>query len=82
MARPALHQGTLDVRYLRADVPVLPNPPDLGHAHGDLRTPRAERLAVHINSGPVALAADGRSTGFTFTSRPATLTLFRPADPH
>ncbi|WP_433192300.1 bifunctional phosphatase PAP2/diacylglycerol kinase family protein [Nocardia sp. CA-107356] len=92
MARPLLHQGTLDVRYLRADVPFSRIRLIWATLTGTLDRSatyvhrRAERLTVHIDSGPVALATDGEvdssGTDFAFTSRPATLTLFRPADPH
>ncbi|MGW4770863.1 phosphatase PAP2 family protein [Nocardia sp. NPDC004278] len=92
MARPALHHGALDVRYLRADVPFSRTRLIWATLTGTLDRSatyvhrRSERLTVHVDSGPVALAADGevddRGTDFTFTSRPATLTLFRPADAH
>lgn len=92
MARPALHHGALDVRYLRADMPLSRTrliwatlTGTLDHSATYVHR-RSERLTVRVDSGPVALAADGevddRGTDFTFTSRPATLTLFRPADAH
>ncbi|MFX0576251.1 bifunctional phosphatase PAP2/diacylglycerol kinase family protein [Nocardia nepalensis] len=90
MSRPALHQGTLDVRCLRADLPFSRTRLIWATLTGTLDRSatyvhrRAEQLTVRVES-PVAVAVDGEvddhGTAFTFTSRPATLTLFRPADP-
>ncbi|WP_433761219.1 bifunctional phosphatase PAP2/diacylglycerol kinase family protein [Nocardia sp. CA-135398] len=87
MSRPALHHGTLDIRYLRADLPFSRTRLIWATLTGTLDRSatyvnrRADRLTVHVEDGPVALATDGevdfRGDDFTFTSRPATLTLLR-----
>ncbi|MFI6362021.1 bifunctional phosphatase PAP2/diacylglycerol kinase family protein [Nocardia sp. NPDC050630] len=92
MSRPALRHGTLDIRYLRADLPfsrirliwaTLTGTLDRSATYVNHH---ADRLSVHIDDGPVALATDGevdyRGDDFTFTSRPATLTLVRREEPN
>ncbi len=90
-SRPTLRHGTLDIRYLRADLPfsrirliwaTLTGTLDRSATYVNRR---ANRLTVHVDDEPVALAVDGevvhRGNDFTFTSRPATLTLFRRSEP-
>ncbi|MEV6339769.1 phosphatase PAP2 family protein [Nocardia vinacea] len=91
MSRPALHHGTLDIRYLRADLPFSRTRLIWATLTGTLDRSatyvnrRVDRLTVRVDGGPVALATDGevdhRGNDFTFTSRPATLTLFRRPEP-
>ncbi|WP_083884212.1 bifunctional phosphatase PAP2/diacylglycerol kinase family protein [Nocardia higoensis] len=90
MSRPELHRGTIDVRYLRADVPFSRTRLVWATLTGTLADSAtyvrraAERLEVRISSGPVSLATDGevgyRGTEFAFTSRPGALRIFRRPD--
>ncbi|WP_406280053.1 diacylglycerol kinase family protein [Nocardia sp. NBC_00881] len=90
MSRPELRGGTLDVRYLRADVPFsrlrliaatvtgkLEDSPTYVHH-------RVVRLDVRVAEAPVSLATDGevdyRGKDFRFTSRPSELILIKRAD--
>ncbi|MFC4604517.1 bifunctional phosphatase PAP2/diacylglycerol kinase family protein [Rhodococcus kronopolitis] len=87
LSRPDLNEGTLDVRYLRADrrhsrarllwatlTGTLSASPT--YAHTD-----ATAVTVRLRSEPVSLATDGEVIGrgreFRFTSRPAALRLYR-----
>lgn len=87
MSRPELHRGTVDVRYLRADVAFSRSRLVWATLTGTLAesatyVQRAtDRLDVRISSGPVSLATDGevgyRGTEFVFTSKPGALRIFR-----
>lgn len=87
MSRPELHLGTLDVRYLRADVPFSRIRLVAAGLTGTLeRTATYSRrqvaeLDVRVADTAVSLAIDGEVVGrakrFVFTSRPAALALFR-----
>ncbi|MFG3615024.1 bifunctional phosphatase PAP2/diacylglycerol kinase family protein [Nocardia sp. NPDC047654] len=89
MSRPELHGGTLDVRYLRADVPfsrlrlvfatftgTLEYSPTYQHR-------RVSRVDVRVAEQPVSLATDGevdhRGKDFRFTSGPSALMLLKGA---
>ncbi|MFQ6394411.1 bifunctional phosphatase PAP2/diacylglycerol kinase family protein [Nocardia sp. KC 131] len=90
MSRPEIHRGTLDIRYLRADVAFSRTRLIWATLTGTLERSatyvhrRADRLDVGVADFPVSLATDGevdhRGKDFTFTSQPAALTLFRPYD--
>ncbi|MEU7767415.1 phosphatase PAP2 family protein [Nocardia sp. NPDC049190] len=90
MSRTELHGGTLDVRYLRADVPLsrlrlicATFAGMLGHSPTYVHR-RLDRLDVRIAHAPVSLATDGevdhRGSVFRFDSRPARLTLIKSSD--
>lgn len=91
MSRPELHRGTLDVRYLRADLPLSRARLIWATLTGTLGTSAAyrhreeQRLVVRTARAPVALATDGEVAAsgreFVFTSEPAALTVFRMPDP-
>lgn len=87
LSRPDLNEGTLDVRYLRADrrfsrtrllwataTGTLANSQTYAHANTDTVT-------VRLQGDPVSLATDGEVIGrgreFRFASRPAALRLYR-----
>lgn len=87
MSRPDLNEGTLDVRYLRADqrwsrarllwaaaTGTLAGSPTYVQAN-------AERVTVRLAGSPVSLATDGEVIGrgreFRFASRPAALRIYR-----
>ncbi|MEU8898841.1 phosphatase PAP2 family protein [Nocardia sp. NPDC048505] len=87
-SRPELHHGTLDVRYLRADVPFSRTrliwstlTGTLGKSPTYVREER-HRLEVSVTEASVSLATDGevdyKGRDFVFESRPDTLTLFHP----
>ncbi|MBF6354898.1 phosphatase PAP2 family protein [Nocardia higoensis] len=90
MSRPELHGGTIDVRYLRADVAFSRTRLVWATLTGTLADSATyvrratDRLHVRIDSGPVSLATDGevgyRGTEFTFTSRPGALRIFHGED--
>ncbi|WP_084510191.1 bifunctional phosphatase PAP2/diacylglycerol kinase family protein [Nocardia lijiangensis] len=90
MARPELHRGTLDVRYLRADVRFSRTRLVWAALTGTLGSSatyvhrEVPRLAVHVTENPVSLATDGevdlRGSDFVFASRPSALALFRPPE--
>ncbi|MEV0245662.1 phosphatase PAP2 family protein [Nocardia sp. NPDC050712] len=85
-SRPELHHGTLDVRYLRADVPFSRTRLIWSTLTGTLdRSPtyvRHERhqFEVAVTEASVSLATDGevdyKGRDFVFESHPDTLTLF------
>ncbi|MBF6464103.1 phosphatase PAP2 family protein [Nocardia beijingensis] len=87
MSRPELHGGTLDVRYLRADVPFSRLRLVFATFTGTLaysptyRHRRVSRLTVRVAEEPVSLATDGevdhRGKDFRFASGPSALTLIR-----
>ncbi|WP_345497380.1 bifunctional phosphatase PAP2/diacylglycerol kinase family protein [Nocardia callitridis] len=88
MSRPRLHDGVLDVRYLRADRRLSRTrlvwatwTGTLGYS-GTYVHRRTARSEIALDGHPVALATDGevnhRARTLTFTSRPAALTLFVP----
>ncbi|WP_435593120.1 bifunctional phosphatase PAP2/diacylglycerol kinase family protein [Nocardia sp. bgisy118] len=90
MSRPELHRGTLDVRYLRADVRFSRTrliwaalTGTLGSSATYVRR-EVPALAVHVAENSVSLATDGevdlRGTDFVFASRPSALALFRPPE--
>ncbi|MFQ6326790.1 bifunctional phosphatase PAP2/diacylglycerol kinase family protein [Nocardia sp. CWNU-33] len=90
MSRPEIHRGTLDIRYLRADLAFSRTRLIWATLTGTLERSatyvhrQADRLDVGVAHAPVSLATDGevdhRGKDFTFTSQPAALTLFRPPD--
>ncbi|WP_280253354.1 phosphatase PAP2 family protein [Nocardia abscessus] len=87
MSRPELHGGTLDVRYLRADVPFSRLRLVFATFTGTLeysptyRHRRVSRMDVGVAEEPVSLATDGevdhRGKNFRFTSKPSALTLLK-----
>ncbi|MGW5140661.1 phosphatase PAP2 family protein [Nocardia beijingensis] len=87
MSRPELHGGTLDVRYLRADVPFSRLRLVFATFTGTLdysptyRHRRVSRVDVRVTGEPVSLATDGevdhRGEDFRFTSGPSALTLIK-----
>ncbi len=90
MSRPELHRGTLDVRYLRADVAFSRTrliwatlTGTLAHSATYVRH-ETDRLEVRVGGGAVSLATDGevgyRGTHFVFGSEPGALALFRAGD--
>lgn len=89
MSRPELHGGTLDVRYLRADVPFSRLRLVFATFTGTLeysptyRHRRVSRLDVRVAEQPVSLATDGevdhRGKTFRFTSGPSALILLKGA---
>ncbi|WP_454196967.1 phosphatase PAP2 family protein [Nocardia sp. Marseille-Q1738] len=87
MSRPRLHGGTLDVRYLRADVPFsrlrlisATFTGTLGYSATYVHR-RVSRLEVRVAEEPVSLATDGevdhRGKVFRFHSRLAGLILIK-----
>lgn len=87
ISRPDLNEGTLDVRYLRADrrfsharllwaaaTGTLAGSPAYSHANTD-------SVAVRLHGRPESLATDGEVIGrhreFRFASRPAALRIYR-----
>jgi diacylglycerol kinase family enzyme/membrane-associated phospholipid phosphatase len=86
--RPRLDTGLLDVRYLRADLPLSRTRFVLGAITGALLRSRtyvqreARSLRVQLDGDPVALATDGEvelsGTDFEFTVAPKPLTVYRP----
>ncbi|GAB2639556.1 bifunctional phosphatase PAP2/diacylglycerol kinase family protein [Nocardia goodfellowii] len=85
-SRPELHRGTLDVRYLRADVPFSRTrliwstlTGTLGSSPTYVRHER-HRLEVSVTEASVSLATDGevdfKGRDFVFESQPDTLILF------
>ncbi|MGK8523277.1 bifunctional phosphatase PAP2/diacylglycerol kinase family protein [Nocardia asteroides] len=87
MSRPELHGGTLDVRYLRADVPFSRLRLVFATFTGTLgysptyRHRRVSRVEVRVAEQPVSLATDGevdhRGRDFRFAGRPLALTLIK-----
>ncbi|WP_194814907.1 bifunctional phosphatase PAP2/diacylglycerol kinase family protein [Nocardia sp. XZ_19_385] len=85
-SRPELHHGTLDVRYLRADVPFSRTRLIWSTLTGTLdRSPtyvrhEGHRFEVSVTEASVSLATDGevdyKGRDFVFESQPDTLTLF------
>ncbi|MEV0360734.1 phosphatase PAP2 family protein [Nocardia sp. NPDC050697] len=89
MSRPEMYRGTLDVRYLRADVPFSRTrlvwstlTGTLEHSPTYVRR-EVHRIAVRVTGPPVSLATDGevdsRARDFVFRSNSAALPLFRAA---
>ena len=86
--RPRLDEGVLDVRYIRADLPLSRTRFLIGALTGALRRNRTyvqrerERLRVEVLGCPAQLAADGELTGpghvFEFTAHHAELDAYRP----
>lgn len=86
--RPALDTGMLDIRYLRADVPLSRTRFLAAALTGALHRSRtyverkASTLDVEVHGKPIALATDGEVpvTGnrFRFAVAPAKLTVYRP----
>jgi diacylglycerol kinase family enzyme/membrane-associated phospholipid phosphatase len=87
--RPSLHAGTLDVRYLRADIPYSRLRFVLAALTGTLRTSHVYRhfdattTDVLVLDGERRIATDGElgppGRRFTFTSLPGALTVYRKA---
>ncbi|MFC9894313.1 bifunctional phosphatase PAP2/diacylglycerol kinase family protein [Nocardia sp. NPDC127579] len=85
-SRPDLHHGTLDIRWLRADVPASRLRLCYAVLTGTLgRSPAYRRRAAHhlvVRTSSSALATDGEvgrhGRVFVFDSRPDALTLFHP----
>ncbi len=90
MSRPRLDTGTLDVRYLRADLHwsrtrLLAAAATGSLAGSPIHVRRdAPALSVRVRDGRVALATDGEvlaeGTRFEFRSAPGALTVYRPVD--
>lgn len=90
MSRPEMFRGTLDVRYLRADLRFSRSRLVWATLFGTLEHSRTyvrrevARTEVRVVGDPISLATDGEvdstGTGFVFTSRPAALPLFRAAE--
>lgn len=88
MSRPEIRSGRMDVRYLRADLPLSRTRLIWAALTGTLGRSatyvhrRVDKLRVGVVDTPVSLAADGevgcRGMEFTFTSQPGSLTLYRP----
>ncbi|MFE3445603.1 bifunctional phosphatase PAP2/diacylglycerol kinase family protein [Nocardia sp. NPDC059180] len=90
-ARPLLHGGTLDVRYLRADLPLSRTrliwstiTGSLEHSHTYVHR-RVARMRVQVVGADVSLATDGevnhRVKDLTISSEAGALGVFRPAEP-
>ncbi|WP_432421025.1 bifunctional phosphatase PAP2/diacylglycerol kinase family protein [Nocardia cyriacigeorgica] len=90
-ARPRLHGGTLDVRYLRADLPLSRTrliwstiTGSLEHSHTYVHR-RVARMHVQVVGADVSLATDGevnhRVKDLTISSEPGALGVFRPSEP-
>ncbi|NEW37939.1 phosphatase PAP2 family protein [Nocardia cyriacigeorgica] len=90
-ARPRLHGGTLDVRYLRADLPLSRArliwstiTGSLEHSHTYVHR-RVAQMRVQVVGADVSLATDGevnrRVKDLTITSEAGALGVFRPSDP-
>ncbi|HEY8373133.1 MAG TPA: phosphatase PAP2 family protein [Pseudonocardiaceae bacterium] len=87
--RPRLDDGLLDIRYVRADVPLSRLRFATAALTGALFRSRTyvqqeqQHLTVEVLGDPVALACDGevrtRGRTFVFTARETTLTVYRPA---
>ncbi len=86
--RPRLDDGLLDVRYVRADTRLSRFRFFLGALLGSLEQSRTYKhrevasLDVVVHGSPISIATDGevrgKSTHFTFRSRPAALAIYRP----
>ncbi|MBB5158542.1 bifunctional phosphatase PAP2/diacylglycerol kinase family protein [Saccharopolyspora phatthalungensis] len=89
--RPNLHDGVLDIRYIRADLSLSRIRFTVAALTGALFNSRTyvqeerDRLHVEVLSKPVALACDGEvsATGraFRFAARDEALRVYRPEDP-
>ncbi|WP_069162604.1 bifunctional phosphatase PAP2/diacylglycerol kinase family protein [Nocardia altamirensis] len=87
MSRPRLHDGTLDIRYLRADLTLSRTRLIWATFTGTLDRSatyvhrRVAQLDVSVDGAPVSLATDGevghRAMRLDFASRPAALAVFR-----
>ena len=90
--RPQLDGRRLDVRYLRADLPLSRTRFLLAVLSGTLLRSRvyvqrrARTADVHIVGDPIAIATDGEvwepATRFRFALAPAPLTVYRPWTEH
>ncbi|MER7013811.1 phosphatase PAP2 family protein [Saccharopolyspora sp. NPDC000359] len=88
--RPRLDDGVLDIRYIRADLPLSRLRCAFAALTGALINSRTyvqqEQKATHVEvlSEPVALACDGEvvepGRDFRFTSRDEVLRVYRPED--
>lgn len=89
-ARPRLHGGTLDVRYLRADLPLSRArliwstiTGSLKHSHTYVHR-RVAQMRVQVVGSDVSLATDGevnhRVKDLTITSEAGALGVFRPSE--
>jgi diacylglycerol kinase family enzyme/membrane-associated phospholipid phosphatase len=86
--RPRLDAGLLDVRYLRADLPLSRTRFIIGAITGGLLHSRTyvqretRSLRVQVDGNPVALATDGEialsGRDFTFAVAPTSLAVYRP----
>ncbi|MFC7343997.1 bifunctional phosphatase PAP2/diacylglycerol kinase family protein [Saccharopolyspora griseoalba] len=86
--RPRLDEGLLDLRYIRADVPLSRTRFLAGALTGALTRNHAyvqrerERVRVEVLGSPAPLAADGELVGsgrtFDFSARRAELRAYRP----
>lgn len=91
MSRTHLDTGTLDLRYLRADLPWSRTRLLFAAATGTLgRSPVHQQrytpsVTVHIDGPHVAVATDGEvpadGTAFTLRAVPSTLTVYRQPSP-
>lgn len=89
MSRPTISEGTIDVRYLRADTRASRARLLWAAATGTLGSSATyvqrsvSELTVQVLGGPTSLAADGEVVGrgrrFEFRSSPQSLTLYAPA---
>jgi diacylglycerol kinase family enzyme len=89
--RPALDTGVLDIRYLRADLPLSRTRFALGALTGALHRNRTyvqwerDSLRVRVLGDPVALATDGEvavsGNRFDFGVDEARLAVYRPEPP-
>ncbi|MFB8279304.1 bifunctional phosphatase PAP2/diacylglycerol kinase family protein [Nocardia colli] len=90
MSRPRIHDGTLDVRYLRADLRFSRLRLIFATFTGTLNRSdtyvhqRVGRLDVQVDGDPVSLATDGevnhKAKRLDFASQPAALAVFRELD--
>ncbi|WP_194838095.1 bifunctional phosphatase PAP2/diacylglycerol kinase family protein [Nocardia sp. XZ_19_369] len=91
MSRPRLSDGTLDIRYLRADLRFsrlrlifATFTGTLNRSHTYVHR-RAGRLNVQVEGAPVSLATDGevahQAEKLDFASQPAALAVFREGQP-
>ncbi|MBF6125971.1 bifunctional phosphatase PAP2/diacylglycerol kinase family protein [Nocardia brasiliensis] len=90
MSRPRLHDGIMDIRYLRADLRFSRTRLIWATFTGTLDRSttyvhrRVARLDVQVDGAPVSLATDGevnhRAQRLAFASCPAALAVFREPD--
>lgn len=87
MSRPDLHRGTLDIRYLRADIRFSRSKLVFAALSGTLGSSTSyvqksiAAVDVEVHGPSIALATDGEAersgSRFRFASRPGALTLYR-----